>query len=83
MTAHATGPTRTIFINTVATETQDRDLTFEELVELAEPGHTAPVRDYVVTYGRKGATGMETLMQGQSVKPKDGMTFDVYLANLS
>ncbi len=77
------GPTRTIYINTVAVETTDRDLTFEELVDMAEPGHTAAASSYVITYGRKGPSGMEPLMPGQSVKPKDGMTFDVFLANRS
>ena len=77
------GPTRTIYINTVAVETRDRDLTFQEIVELAYPGHATDPSSYVISYGRKNATGMETLMLGQSVKPKEGMVFDAYLANRS
>jgi hypothetical protein len=50
---------------------------------LADPGHTAAAANYVITYGRKRASGMETLMPGQSVRPKNGMMFDVYPANRS
>lgn len=76
-------PARTVFINTTAVEVQDRELSFEELVELAYPGQSTELSNYVISYGRKGSSGMETLMPGQSVKPKEGMVFDVVLANRS
>lgn len=77
------GPRRTITINGTDVEVTDKDLTFEELVELADPGHSEAAENYTVTWGRKQDPGMQAMLPGQTVKLKNGMRFDVYLANRS
>lgn len=77
------GPVRTITINGTDVEVPDKETTFEELVELAEPGHTEPASSYTVSWGRREDAAMHAMLPGQSVKLKNGMKFDVYLANRS
>lgn len=77
------GPRRTIAVNGTEIEVLAKELTFEELVALAEPGHTDPAPNYTITYGRRQHPGMQALLPGQTVELKMGMVFDVYLANRS
>lgn len=77
------GPQRTIKINGTDVEVPDKEITFEELVDLADPGHVADASNYTVSWGSKQEPGMKAMLPGQSVKLKNGMVFDVYLANRS
>lgn len=77
------GPHRTIAINGTEFQVPGKELTFEELVALAEPGHTEPASEYVVSYGRKHHPGMHAMQPGQTVELTNDMVFDVYLANRS
>ena len=77
------GPRRTIKINGTDVEVPDKDITFEELVDLADPGHAAEASNYTVSWGSKQEPGMKAMLPGQTVKLKNGMVFDVYLANRS
>lgn len=77
------GPRRTIKINGTDVEVPDKEISFEELVELADPGHAAEAPNYTVSWGSKQEPGMKAMLPGQTVKLKNGMVFDVYLANRS
>ncbi len=67
----------TVFVNTRPHTVTTKELTFEQVVALAFP--SAPYGSntaYTVRYqkGEHGKSG--TLVEGQSVKAKDGMRFD-------
>jgi len=80
---HGEGPTRTITINGTGIEVHAKELSFEQLVELAYPDGTVPPKDYVVSWGRRGDSGMQSMLPGQVIKLKQGMIFDVEPANRS
>lgn len=77
------GPSRTITLNGTQVEVPDKDISFEELVALADPNHGPDVSGYTVTWGRKQDPGLQAMLPGQSIKLKNGMVFDVYLATRS
>lgn len=78
--------TVTIIINGRAkTVTKNDTLTFEEVVSLAfENPQTGDGIQYTVQYSRgEGNKPSGSLVEGQSVKVKDGMEFDVTATNRS
>ena len=69
---------RTIIVNAQKKTTIEKDLSFDEIVELAYPG--GPRGGdwvYTVTYRRAHGNKSGTLVAGESLKIKDGMVFDV------
>lgn len=76
----------TICVNGRARDVSAKELTFEDLVELAH-GPNPPRGQYIVytiTYRKaKHDDREEDLLPGQSVKLKDGMVFDVVLTDRS
>lgn len=69
----------TIYVNTRPKVVHEKELTFTMVVRLAFP--TAPFGDntaYTVTYRRgKGDKPEGIMVEGDSVKVKEGMVFDV------
>ena len=68
----------TVFVNTRPYPVASKELSFEQVVALAFPSAPyGPNTAYTVRYqkGEHGKSG--TLVEGQSVKVKDGMRFDV------
>lgn len=68
----------TIYVNTRPHEVTKGEISFEEVVALAYP--TAPTGaniGYTVIYQRAHGNKDGNLVEGQSVKVKDGMVFDV------
>lgn len=72
---------RTVIVNGTPKEVSKRELTFEQVVELAFPnnpwGNANTI--YTVAYRRgEGSKPQGSMVQGgESVKVKDGMIFDV------
>lgn len=78
--------TVTIYINGEAKEVEKKEtLTFEEVVQLAfdNPPTGANVQFTVVYTRGMGNKPSGTLVEGQSVKVKDGMEFNVTATNKS
>ena len=77
--------TVTIYVNTRAKQVAKEDITFEELVALAF--ETPPKGDgvqFTIQYTRgHGNKPAGNLLEGQSVKVKEGMEFDVTPTNRS
>lgn len=75
----------TIIANTRSYPWNSKDITFEQLVELAYPGQPANDQDtYTVRYSRgHDGHGSGSLTAGHSVKVKNGMVFDVYRTSRS
>jgi len=71
-----------IIVNTVAHDWTEKDITFEQVVELAFPGQPYDPAGTTVEYSR-GHGPDKSLRPGQSVHVKDGMIFDVEPANRS
>jgi hypothetical protein len=70
----------TIVVNGREKEVGERELTFTELVGLAFNGMPATGNNtiYTITYRRGDGSKPEgTLVEGESVKVKDGMIFNV------
>lgn len=68
----------TIVVNGREKVVSHRDLSFNEVVALAEGLHTGPNVVYTITYRRGHGNKPEgTLAEGGSVKVKDGMVFNV------
>lgn len=66
----------TIVVNGRQIEIDDRDVTFEEVVELAFPSQ--PNKDYTVTYRRgRGNQPSKSLRPGDSIKASEGVIFNV------
>jgi hypothetical protein len=74
--------TATITVNTRAHSWSEREITFEQVVELAFPGQPYDPAGTTVEYSR-GHGPDHALRPGKSVKVKDGMVFDVEPANRS
>lgn len=74
----------TIFVNTRRHETPKDEISYEEVVSLAYPeGPTGPNVGFTVLYQRGYGNKDGALGAGQSVKVKDGMSFDVTPTDLS
>ncbi|MES0020212.1 multiubiquitin domain-containing protein [Mesorhizobium sp. M0036] len=83
---HGKKKTVTIIVNGRAkTLPKKEEISFDEVVEIAFPGHpTGDGIQYTVQYTRgQGNKPAGTLVEGQSVKIKDGMEFDVTSTNRS
>lgn len=80
----ATGKTETvtIIVNTKPHEWNQKEITFEQVVELAFPGQPYDPEGTTVEYSR-GHGPDKSLRPGESVPVKDGMIFDVEPANRS
>jgi hypothetical protein len=71
--------TVTIYVNTKPKVVEKDEITFDEIVKLAyDNPPTGPNWVFTVTYHRgHGSKPEGSLRQGESVKVKDGMVFDV------
>jgi hypothetical protein len=68
----------TIVVNGRSKEVAKEDITFSEIVALADGLLTGPFIVYTITYRRGHGNKPEgTLVEGESVKAKDGMIFNV------
>jgi hypothetical protein len=74
--------TVTIIVNTKPHEWSEKDITFEQVVELASPGQPYDPAGTTVEYSR-GHGPDKPLRAGESVHVKDGMIFDVEPTNRS
>lgn len=74
--------TVTIIVNTKPREWSQKEITFEQVVELADPGQPYDPQGTTVEYSR-GHGPDKSLRPGQSVQVKEGMVFDVEAANRS
>ena len=74
--------TVTIIVNTKPREWTHKDITFEQVVELAFPGQPYDPQGTTGEYSR-GHGPDKSLRPGESVQVKDGMIFDVEPANRS
>lgn len=74
----------TIYVNTRKQQVEKEAISFEEVVLLAYP-KTPPggASGYTVLYQRAQGNKDGALVAGQSVKVKEGMTFDVTPTTLS
>lgn len=81
MAAEAT-KTVTIIVNTKSHEWAEKEITFEQVVELAFPGQPYDPQGTTVEYSR-GHGPDKSLRPGGSVRVKNGMIFDVEPANRS
>ncbi len=79
--AKAAGKTATVIVNGTPKEVSAKELTFEQVVELAFPNNPwgNPNTIYTVAYRRgEGNKPQGSMVQGgEPVKVKDGMIFDV------
>ncbi|GAA3832575.1 hypothetical protein GCM10022226_62280 [Sphaerisporangium flaviroseum] len=72
-------PPVTIIVNTRSHRWRDKEISFEEVVQLAYPGQPQTDQDtYTVRYSRgHDGHGSGSLTAAHSVKVKNGMVFDV------
>ncbi|MFH8394285.1 multiubiquitin domain-containing protein [Streptomyces sp. NPDC018036] len=75
----------TIIVNTRPHPWEAKEITFEQVVDLAYPGQPPTGQDtYTVRYSRgHDGHGAGTLTAGRSVPVKKGMVFDVYRTSRS
>ncbi|MEU6815519.1 multiubiquitin domain-containing protein [Streptomyces sp. NPDC046860] len=75
----------TIIVNTRPHTWEAKDITFEQVVELAYPGQPPNEQDtYTVRYSRgHEGHGSGSLTAGHGVRVKKGMVFDVYRTSRS
>lgn len=75
----------TIIVNASPKSVKKGKLSYEEIVELAFPGHPAdPNVEYIVTYAKGPDDKKEgDLTPGDSINVKDGMVFNVRTTNKS
>ncbi len=67
-----------IVVNTKEKEVSERELTFDKVVELAQPLPSGPNYEYTVDYRKAaGKKHKGELMPGEAVEIKDGTIFDV------
>jgi hypothetical protein len=74
--------TVTIIVNTKHIAWHEKEISFEQVVELAFPAQPYDPQGTTVEYSR-GHGPDHSLRPGQSVEVKDGMIFDVEPANRS
>lgn len=82
--SHGPAPV-TITINARPHTWQEKEITFEQVVDLAYPGQPPTEQDtYTVRYSRgHDGHGTGSLTAGHSVHVKKGMVFDVYRTSRS
>ncbi|MFF4961969.1 multiubiquitin domain-containing protein [Streptomyces sp. NPDC001222] len=85
MSTDSHGPGLTIIVNTRPHTWEAKDITFEQVVELAYPGQPPNEQDtYTVRFSRgHEGHGSGSLTAGHSTKVKKGMVFDVYRTSRS
>jgi Multiubiquitin len=67
-----------IYVNTKEKEVSEKELTFDKVVELAQPLPSGPNYEYTVDYRKAaGEKHKGELMPGETVEIKDGTIFDV------
>jgi hypothetical protein len=66
-----------IFVNTKEKQVGERELSFEQIVELAQPLPSGPNYEYTIDYRRAAKKEKGELMPGESVEIKNGTIFDV------
>jgi Multiubiquitin len=66
-----------IVVNGRPRDVHMRELTFDDVVDLAFPGAHGPNVFFTVTYRKAEGNKEGTLVQGQEVKIKDGTIFNV------
>jgi hypothetical protein len=79
---HGHVKTVTIIVNTRPKEWFEKDITFEQVVELAFPGQPYDPDGTTVEYS-KGHGPDKALHPGEYIEVKDGMIFDVELSHRS
>ncbi|MEU8512630.1 multiubiquitin domain-containing protein [Kitasatospora sp. NPDC048722] len=82
--SHGPGPV-TIIVNTRPHHWDSKEISFEQVVELAYPGQPGTGEDtFTVRYSRgHDGHGSGSLTAGHSVRAKEGMVFDVYRTSRS
>lgn len=73
----------TIYVNTLAHEVEKEQISFDEIVKLAFPTPPAGSDGFTVLYQRGQGNKDGSLVEGESVKVKEGMVFDVTPTHLS
>lgn len=81
-TAQEKTKTVTIIVNTRSHRWAEKEITFEQVVELAFPGQPYDPAGTTVEYSR-GHGKDKSLRPGESVRVRDEMVFDVEPANRS
>jgi hypothetical protein len=77
-TEHGKAHEVTIIVNGRKRTVDEKDISFEDLVELAYPGSpVGPNIVYTVAYRKAAGNRSGDLLAGQSVKVKEGTIFDV------
>ena len=67
-----------IFVNTKPKEVEKKELTFDEVIALAQPLPSGPNYEYTIDYRKAaGEKHKGELLPGETVKVKDGTIFDV------
>ena len=80
----AAGPKFTIIVNGREKIVDHRELTFDEVVQLAFPGPASPDAQFTVTYSRAVKPQREGILhEGGTVTIKQGTIFDVTRTNKS
>jgi hypothetical protein len=80
--AHEKAKTVAIIVNTRPHQWDEKEITFEQVVELAFPGQPYDPAGTTVEHSR-GHGKDKSLRPGENVRVKDGMIFDVEPANRS
>ena len=80
----ASGKTITIVVNGRERTVDKKELTFAEVIALAfDPVPTGPYVTFTVTYRRAHGNKEGSMVEGDSVKVKDGMIFNVTVTDKS
>lgn len=74
-----------IFVNARPHLVHDKEVTYEQVVELAFPGHASGGdTEYIVTYNRaQHGNGSGSLAPGESIRVKKGTSFAVQITTRS
>ncbi|WP_328814186.1 multiubiquitin domain-containing protein [Rhodococcus sp. NBC_00297] len=80
--AQEKGRAAVIVVNTKQNQWDEKEITFEQVVELAFPGQPYDPAGTTVEFSR-GHGKDKSLRPGEDVRIKDGMIFDVESANRS
>ncbi|MBA2610141.1 MAG: multiubiquitin domain-containing protein [Actinobacteria bacterium] len=73
----------TIYVNTIAHEVEKAEISFDDVLQLAFPSPPPGSDGFTVLYQRGHGNKDGSLVEGETVKVKDGMIFDVTPTHLS
>jgi hypothetical protein len=73
----------TIYVNTISHQVEKDELSFDDVVKLAFPTPPAGSDGFTVLYQRGHGNKDGSLVEGDTIKVKDGMIFDVTPTHLS